>query len=972
MAFYLQSVAEPDKFKECNFNNIISLITGNNLSFENDAINSKDNYTKLINLGTEIRKSKNEKDQKALKKQLPAFGLAHFSDKIHRDYFVSTEYIIFDIDNLSTQQLNTCRERLKEFAFFYFTSVRGKGLKFIIRLKSTITNADDYKATRNYYKPFFSDYLGIDVDTGYNAWQSYLSVDKEAFHNPESIEYDIITEKEKDTIDSIRDVDVVTDELTDVANHLRGIYTDENTYFHLAMAFASAGERGKIPFVSLEEADIKKAEFNHSHRNYKQKWEWAIKNCSNISIGTLFYIAKKLANYERKPSYVIQGVSKNFPFPIAVEEGWCTYNEQRAFSFNQVTCKYRIDSINEGTKYVFEIKGFSNGTVEMLKTDLNNISNFKKKLANADTKEFYPIYCYRGNQQSETLVYSKLSTYFLDKTYEAQNMAILRQGIGCVSTKIEWDEYGYWIWNFGSHVLFGKKTKNGYEAKISKFTETVPIEKGENGYFAQIQNHANTEFYDYKITENKNIKEDIRKFKYFYGNDSVIALGWMVAQLFYKFYSSSDFPVLFLTGDTTSGKTTMAKLMLASYGAWDNSSCSTLLTQETTLNSMDRLRDKTHCIPIAIDESSRNKDIYKIILSAYNAQGKSRATKDSTNKTVTTHVYCGGIFMQPTPPPVEELINRGLHIRLTECKVESKKVLHNQFVKDRKNLSCLMISLLTKINPDVMIAKVRESHDHLSNISGDVSIDSRELNSYSYAYAGYKILVDLGLIDSVPDDWWIEHARETLNIKSKNANAPMQILSILCSLTNPSYKGKFSSIVYKNVLRGEQITQSKGLDGIKIKPHTVYVDLYLAIKRTDMTLCDVALDMYRRNHKDTPLVNPQQVYDMLKNSEHLIKYATADFKESVSGTWSVYDGEIDESHCYDGEKPTIICAKCGYQNTLGDRYCSNDEGEYRCNHQLPSKKTKSGIMRFFFPIALLGDDSIAEVKETVELSDTPF
>ena len=90
---------------------------------------------------TVIHKTVSKDDQKRLKVNLPLFTLGNFVDRIDNDGFVSTKYIMYDIDNIAYSDVDRIKKIVNQFSLFSFRSPSGKGIKFVIEMKEELNNS---------------------------------------------------------------------------------------------------------------------------------------------------------------------------------------------------------------------------------------------------------------------------------------------------------------------------------------------------------------------------------------------------------------------------------------------------------------------------------------------------------------------------------------------------------------------------------------------------------------------------------------------------------------------------------------------------------------------------------------------------------------------------------------------------------------------------------------------------------------
>jgi hypothetical protein len=95
MPFLMKSVLDTKQFEQCDTSRIASLISGKNLTNGDKKL-----HQSIFDTVLSIRQEKDKKKRDALKKKLPCLGFSNHAGEINSRGFVSTEYLMFDIDHL--------------------------------------------------------------------------------------------------------------------------------------------------------------------------------------------------------------------------------------------------------------------------------------------------------------------------------------------------------------------------------------------------------------------------------------------------------------------------------------------------------------------------------------------------------------------------------------------------------------------------------------------------------------------------------------------------------------------------------------------------------------------------------------------------------------------------------------------------------------------------------------------------------
>jgi hypothetical protein len=136
----------------------------------------------------EIHSQQDKTKRTALKeKNLPYFNMAMFVNDTRLDKnFERTQYFIFDVDDLGTDQAFQFKQQLihQPDIFAAWISPSGDGVKFICRLENEISSETDYRALYEYYLNRFEDIYGIPFDHTLDPSRAcFLSYDPDIYVN---------------------------------------------------------------------------------------------------------------------------------------------------------------------------------------------------------------------------------------------------------------------------------------------------------------------------------------------------------------------------------------------------------------------------------------------------------------------------------------------------------------------------------------------------------------------------------------------------------------------------------------------------------------------------------------------------------------------------------------------------------------------------------------------------------------------
>jgi len=260
-------------------------------------------------------RSINDKKERSKYKaaNLPFFNLGTFHDhKRLTQNFISSEFMIVDIDNLDDQQLAEVKNKLQNDnrVCIYFISPSGNGYKVVYRFEETITDSKKFSENYKYYAQQIGKDYGVETDkTSDSARACFFSHDPNLYINEDA---ECLEVKEfVETVETIDFTEVVSsisndDEkfLPDAVECLRNNLRGYDDWQRAGMALASLGERGRSYFHDLSN----NSRFDDTSEEIDDKFNNFLQTASGkIRIATLFEIAKNYgftysANSQPKPT----------------------------------------------------------------------------------------------------------------------------------------------------------------------------------------------------------------------------------------------------------------------------------------------------------------------------------------------------------------------------------------------------------------------------------------------------------------------------------------------------------------------------------------------------------------------------------------------------------------------------------------------------------------------------------------------
>jgi hypothetical protein len=719
-----------------------------------------------------IRKAPNKADRDDLKRStLPAFTLAKVRNRIDSENFISAKYIIYDIDGLNPTELMTVRAAVQQISVFYFTSPSGMGVKFVIEMDRDM-NLEEYRINRGYYRKLLSDMLGQKLDESYNSLHTFYTHDPSCQISPLYPKFPALSVDVAARADDINPAICSSEELKDVCEYISKQKLNFITWTKLAFSLKNV-QGGRDLFLMIGKGDTAS---DHSHRNWEKKWDSC--DAREINVGTLFHIADQ-HGYVRK--YVYQQDGQGGYNPFIVNEDGMYYKPkekkpQRIFGFSRIKIIYQIFDPDNGNKTVLRV---NDSEVKLKSQVFSSAGEFRKAIQSMVKGSPFMI-----TSSKSTGYYDMLFDY-LDKTKSDLCVQSL-PGIGKVSVEHN-------IWNFGSIVIM--------DGNILPWDSLIMV----NGRgYALDDIRASVTI----VNEPKDLRRKANLLHEVYTEHAATAIGWAVSNIFYKeiLREFGAFPILFLHGNSMSGKTRLAAIIQAMFGvnASNSTSFKVNLASGATATAMSRVKDGVGGIPHFYDEygkGARRLEHYDLLKALFDGDGKTMARKTNDNQTHRMNVNSGSIFAAVERDSRMEAITRCCYVDLTGVKSDDKDRQHEfyrEFVTSGglKNMSGFIMSAVCNFT-------YKEWESHYTKIQKEIEqiaeVDPRIVTNWAIVGAGYELTSKL-YNHPVPDAWWGVQAGVTGEMTEESDPAER----FLAHVYSFAVQG-----LYHNALRMERIFDEK-------------------------------------------------------------------------------------------------------------------------------------------------------------------
>ena len=251
---------------------------------------------------------------------------------------------------------------------------------------------------------------------------------------------------------------------------------------------------------------------------------------------------------------------------------------------------------------------------------------------------------------------------------------------------------------------------------------------------------------------------------YNYSVDPVLALGVAIMARFRNDFLKlgKGFPVAYLYGPTSAGKTNMLNSITYLYGYNENF----INSGDSTIISMWQNLDNYNSTPVIYDEISRkviNDSLFEgLIKSAYYGTNRDKISKIKTSINAT--LILSSNFQPPQRP---EILNRLLLCSFEQQNFQLKEVIGFNEIRE-KYLSNLLPAVL-KYPKDKAIELFNQNREYIKGLNGN--IDNRSVDNIAIAYTGYQILLNIAEEDQPNEikenlEKFIINYSETLKVDS--------------------------------------------------------------------------------------------------------------------------------------------------------------------------------------------------------------
>lgn len=218
--------------------------------------------------------------------------------------------------------------------------------------------------------------------------------------------------------------------------------------------------------------------------------------------------------------------------------------------------------------------------------------------------------------------------------------------------------------------------------------------------------------------------------------EAKLCLGWCSSVLFMgqMFNEAGCFPILFLTGKRSSGKSHVAKWLMHFFGIETEG----IQAQDTTPVGLQRYLGYYSSLPVFVDEYRNNDKVTNkngVIRNTYNRQSAIKGIKSDFGVRVAP-IRGTMIIAGQELPRDNAIMTRSIVVQVTEAK-RSLDNPFNWFTKNKPLFSNVAYQILgnLKDNKNRFVQKYHEAKDYFSTIS-----DDRKASNYGCVAAGYYVL----------------------------------------------------------------------------------------------------------------------------------------------------------------------------------------------------------------------------------------
>lgn len=684
-----------------------------------------------------VRNAKSKTEQDSLKLSLPLFTLCEVTDRVDSDHFISTQYLIFDVDNLPNYNTaHAYMQRVKDFALFAFISPRGKGFKFVIKMSEPIPKIHYRQNYKHYYEVLSAD-TNMILDPAYHSLHTFFSHTADVEINPNAREFPVLKAAD---ITARNDVNISTinpSEIRDVCEYLS--HQKLNYMEWTQCAFALQNVKDGIDLFRLIQAGDTSED--HAHRiNPEEKFRLC-HNAKDITVATLYWIAHS-KGYVRKAEYTAEGRGCHNPFLIQKDGMYYQKKNNRAdriFGFQSIAYTCAIQDVT-GNRITLKI---DNKEITVKATALSSASEFRKAI-----QAVYPSAPFMLTNSKGTVFYDMLFDY-LDQTKSKLTVLSL-PGAGNV---------GHGIWNFGT-IVYAK-------GKVMPFDPLLTL--GERGYILDDVRDV------VSVEDSRRLKDKLHLMHKTYTEIAATAIGWAASNLYFQkiLQNCGGFPILFLYGQSSSGKSKMANIILSMFGirSPETSFYRVSLASGSTATAMNRVKDGSAGIPQFFDEygtarDGKMRDVhFQLLKGLFDGVGKTMARKTNDNQVHRMEIASGTIFASVDKENREEAVNRCVYVDMNGVKDTSTEAIttfQKEFMSPTglQELSAFALHVVYETTWEQWWIAYRKYVQYIGENA--VGVDSRVIINWAIVAAGYDLMkraIDPNLV--ADDGWWVMMAKDT-------------------------------------------------------------------------------------------------------------------------------------------------------------------------------------------------------------------
>lgn len=723
------------------------------------------NDPKIKAICARVRKA-TKTDARRIKKELPAFVLGEFDGKITNAAFIRSDYLLYDIDNLADDaQVAEIKEKVKPLAALVFVSPSGLGVKFAIRMKTPV-DATNYRGNYEHYADYLTDYLGVELDrqTKDPSRKTYYAHDPGVYHNSAPPEYPAAKIVTVDKVNNVDDLNIDKDELADVCAYLADYRLSFMEWTMAAMALQHV-DNGLQLFTIIS----KNKYYKDSDDVIRRKFV-ACNSVSRIGLGSLFWLAME-HGYKRNKKFLKSGGTK---YPFEIEREGSFYRDAKdnyiwVFGWKQIEYLYDVREIKtkDGRdSSQVDIQDGGSRLLARLKIDHREISIPASALTSGtllkkEITDVLSLHIVHGRTDN----YFDMLSQYLHRTRNNAEVLMVH-GVGKILPN---------LYNWGNYVILDG---NVYDFEPLIWTGKDKITGKDTGY-------ALDDYSNIRIIPRTDVKAKLKRMHYFYGDQLSIAIGWAIANIYFDrvIRDYGGFPILFLHGDTGKGKTKLGTMLLAMFGVANPDTDKNFKASLSDMTHVagGRMKNKIHNMPTFFDEY--NCKHYLLLKSLFDGSGRITAIKDMTDRVKQYEVNGGTITAGVIRPHEKEVLNRCIYFDVMKSVDDTKSVEFNRefmVAGAYSDLSALAINVAVKNLGDKYMEILQMANQELmKSCMKTTEAIGRITTNYAIAYAGYKLLVNYGVIDewtSMAD--WVGYANETVQAISESD--PVEAFLFIC------------------------------------------------------------------------------------------------------------------------------------------------------------------------------------------------